>query len=259
MQINARQLNVRGGSNCKVKNRVRLSELGGVLLTARPPPVDKLSRTTGTIVRGFTFQHGENDCEVAQTFNILHELSDRLHTPTLRLPYDSLAAVISPAPNYPVQPGPAKWIPKVQRMLPTGFRLRSTTEVSGSSWNAVRSVLEAQNCSFPVLGVSADYWDFITNRSKPHSGLDHDLALLSSDKSESVVFDPYAQKLAKRGSLKGYSGKGSFTTTQAVLSIPTSRLVTLWEGAKTGKYLLWIERVGATGTQLVLESRDWIA
>jgi hypothetical protein len=221
--------------------------------------VDKLSRDPEVIVQRFTLQHGENDCEVAQTFNILHELSDRLHMPTLRLPYDSLAVAISPAPNYPVQPGPAKWIPKVQRMLPSAVKVRSATEIAGSSWNTVRTVLEGQSCSFPILGVSAEYWNFVTNRSKPHSGLDHDLVLLKSDKSSSLVFDSYAQKLAARGSLKGYAGKGSFSSDQAVLSIPTSRIVTLWEEAKTGKYILWIERVGAAGTQLELDSREWIA
>ena len=218
---------------------------------------EKLARDPASIVHSFTFQHGENDCEVAQSFNLLHELAERLQVPALKIPYTNLAGAISPAANFPVEPGPARWLPKVQRMLPPGFRLQSLTDLTGSRWSKVLGAMENPGASFPIIGVAAEYWNLVTFRSKPYIGLDHDLILVHSDKTSSTLFDSYAAKLAARGCLKGRSGKGSIRADQALFTIPTSKVVTLWESAKTGKYLLWIEASGGPGTQLNLTSRDW--
>jgi len=217
---------------------------------------DKSLRPPGQVVRRFSFQHVETDCEVAQCFNILHELSDRLAVPGLRIPYDELIAAILPNAAAPVQPGPAKWLPKVQRKLPQAFRIRARSDVDRARWPLVQAVLRNPDTSYPIIGVSSEYWAQVTTKGDNYRGLDHDLILMQSDRITSVVFDSFASKLAGRGIFKARAKKGSSTPARGVIQIPTPRLVTLWEQAKTGKYVIWIERAAGGGTQLDLD-REW--
>jgi hypothetical protein len=104
------------------------------------------------------------------------------------------------------------------------------------------SATEDDLSSFPVIGVSSDYWGEVSDNKRAFGELDHSLVVLGLDKNDAQVFDCYLHKVVRTTHCK-LTMPRSLTPAQAIVQLPVVRLREYWEQAFTSRYTFYIRRV----------------
>lgn len=207
------------------------------------------------MAKSFQFQVEPWDCDPTQIYNCLSELRRRQGP---ALPEYSLHDVRGFVPAALEGSRHLRAVASLkQRLAPFGYTARSVFGSVESSWAGVVRVLKDESASFPMIGVSGEYWGEVSSRPKIESSIGHSLILLRASDESATLFDSYFGHLARSGQLK--SGLGaSVRPENAVVEVPMTRLITYWSNAHTPRYCFWVERIKLekVAGQRVL-TQDW--
>lgn len=204
--------------------------------------IAKSSQTPKEVCKSFQFQVEPWDCDPTQIHNLISELRRRHGS---GLPELSLGEVRQIVPAALEGNRHLRAIGNLRRRLvPWGYTAKATFGSVESSWTTVVRVLRDDDASYPMLGVSPEYWGEVSTRPKLSASMGHSLVLLQATDEEALLFDSYFSHLARAGQLKRHLGP-AVRPENAVVTIPLTKLVTYWSNAHTPRYCLWVERVKA--------------
>jgi hypothetical protein len=202
--------------------------------------IGKASRTPREVAKYFQFQVEPWDCDPAQIHNCLFELRRR-HGPAV--PDLSVGEVRRLIPAALEGNRHLRAVANLRRRLnPQGYTARAVFGSMESSWTTVIRILRDEEASFPILGVSPDYWSEVSSRPKSTASLGHSLLLLRATDDEAFVFDSYLGHLARAGQLKNALGP-SVRPENAIVGVPLTRFLVYWSNAHTPRYCFWVEKI----------------
>lgn len=192
---------------------------------------EKQGKPVASLTENFKLQPLPNSCEPTSITNILHELSDRFKTPTLRIPEDKVNAAIGW--KSPRGYTPSKVIPGMRRLLnPLGW----TAHQESSSYSKLRKAILEKSWSYPLVSLSGEYMREMLDY---RTGLvdDHVVVVFRSAGNWTVVYDAYGRLSPQAKTKFRKFGKG-------VVPIPTRNFINYWtQTSITSKWMFWVAPV----------------
>ena len=200
----------------------------------------KGSRTPSEVASHMVFQAESWDCERTQMFNVLKEFGERHPTLAVASPRELVFSCFNRALPTPVG-GKAGWAAKLQTSLGERVRLIISKPDGSARWSTVAGAISDEDCSFPIIGVSPDYWSEVSNSQQDLGGPEHDIVVLAADKSNALVFDCYLNRIWASGRSRLPSPK-TVDPTYAVVSLSMTKLVSLWERTNPPRFYCYVRR-----------------
>jgi hypothetical protein len=201
----------------------------------------KYNRTLDEIAAEFGTQFSSDDCLLVNLSSILIEFGKRRGY-ELRLPRDRLKEVCAYSHGFGCQST------RVAPNLSIHFKnhhLGSTieameTQAGDSSIKSLRKVCLDEITSFPIVGVSPEYWDLQNHLDKKGDGeMDHTLVILRATDVDIEYYDPFQRRTTATG------------INRLVHRMSTVAFTRIWtEAYMASRWMLWIRERAQTSTLL---------
>lgn len=196
----------------------------------------KRGTDVGLIVSHFKFQPNISSCYPNCIYNILDDLSRAHNSSAIRLAEAKINQICQNRPFLG---------PKLEVVVPNlndqiGKWGYTAQENFRTSYSRMTSVLSDLECSYPMIGLSYGYLlerGAVAPLNKSMEPPDHVVIVLSSDASETVIYDPY-EGLSRRMQLQSQQQglpRGAFM-------MVTPRLLEHWQQALFPSWMFWVRR-----------------
>ncbi|MCX6659152.1 MAG: hypothetical protein NTX81_02045 [Candidatus Bathyarchaeota archaeon] len=185
----------------------------------------------------FKFQPNPNSCYTNCIYNILQDLSRTHNSTTIRLSESKINRICQNKGDL----GPRLAV--VVRNLNGEIRRLGyiAQESFRVSYDRMGRVLADKESSYPIIGL---FYSYLLDRGAVEpldddsiEPPDHAVIVLSSNDSETMIFDPYAgisRKMQQQSNQQGLP-KGAYI-------VPTPRILQYWEKASFSSWMFWVSR-----------------
>ncbi len=198
----------------------------------------KTRRLVSAVIEGFKFQPIPNSCYPNGIHNILKELSNR-HQVGIGYSEKKVNRLV----RFKEMLGP-----KLEVIVPNiDEQLRKADyrcyEKTSTSYGELLRILGEPNCSYPLVGVSPEYFKEVAPRY-PTKGVpnDHVLICLRLDDEEIIVWDGYVHYLGASVRMEGPVG---------LVRVSTGRFLELWNDAFDPSWMFWVCKEKTQATKLI--------